>query len=368
MAVLLDCDSGSFISHNKLVESWYRKCRRSAKGDVISIKLKDALFDVRTPMRMDSAAEKLVAGTRRRKFKWRSSDDNPLTDFVKPCSWIAEASERIVRAALDAGHLEPGLASDEEVLENNRTARAAAADALAAASGLDACPSLPVGCSAPHARLIHFRGQPAWLPANARVQIGDIQDLAPFLTGSFDFILLDPPWANKSARRKRAYSMLPRRQLLSSVPLKRLASPQGCLVAVWCTTNGAHLRFVARELLPSWGLTYLATWYWVKVTKHGEPVRPFDCPHKKPYEFVIFGGPSSLSIPRDKVFVSVPSCIHSHKPPLSELVRPFVKNGGACMEVFARYLVPGWTSVGNEALKLQHESLYEPASSEFPQS
>ncbi|KAL3173683.1 hypothetical protein MRX96_041495 [Rhipicephalus microplus] len=139
MAVLLDCDSGSFISHNKLVESWYRKCRRSAKGDVISIKLKDALFDVRTPMRMDSAAEKLVAGTRRRKF-----------------NWIAEASERIVRAALDAGHLEPGLASDEEVLENNRTARAAAADALAAASGLDACPSLPVGCSAPHARHVFF--------------------------------------------------------------------------------------------------------------------------------------------------------------------------------------------------------------------
>uniref|UniRef100_A0A224Z8B6 Transcriptional activator adenine specific dna methyltransferase n=1 Tax=Rhipicephalus zambeziensis TaxID=60191 RepID=A0A224Z8B6_9ACAR len=332
------------------------------------MKLKDALFDVRTPMRMDSAAEKLVAGTKRRKRKWRSSDDAPLTDFVKSCSWIAEASERIVRAALDAGHLEPGPASDREVLENNRGARAAAADALAAASGLGARPSAPVGCSAPHARLIQFRGQPVWLPAKARAQIGDVRDLGPFLTGSFDFVLLDPPWENKSARRKRAYSTLPRDQLLSSLPLRRLASPRGCLVAVWCTANGAHLRFVARELLPSWGLTYLATWYWVKVTKHGEPVRPFDCPHKKPYEFVIFGGPSSVSIPRDKVFVSVPSCVHSHKPPLSELVRPFVKNGGACMEVFARYLVPGWTSVGNEVLKLQHESLYEPASLESPHS
>ncbi|XP_037504116.1 N(6)-adenine-specific methyltransferase METTL4 [Rhipicephalus sanguineus] len=370
MAVLLDCDCGSFISHNKLVESWYRNCRRSEIGDVVSMKLKDALFDVRTPMRMDSAAEKLVAGTKHRKRKWRSSDDTPLTDFVKSCSWIAEASDRIVRAALDAGHLEPGPASDREVLENNRGARAAAADALAATSGVGACLSSPVGvhCSAPHARLIEFRGLPVWLPANARAQIGDVRDLGPFLTGSFDFVLLDPPWENKSARRKRAYSTLPRDELLSSLPLPRLASPRGCLVAVWCTTNGAHLRFVARELLPSWGLTYLATWYWVKVTKHGEPVRPFDCPHKKPYEFVIFGGPSSVSIPRDKVFVSVPSCVHSHKPPLTELVRPFVKNGGVCMEVFARYLVPGWTSVGNEALKLQHESLYEPASLESPLS
>ncbi|KAH8018939.1 hypothetical protein HPB51_014005 [Rhipicephalus microplus] len=238
-------------------------------------------------MRMDSAAEKLVAGTRRR----------DSTCYNQPCSWIAEASERIVRAALDAGHLEPGLASDEEVLENNCTARAAAADALAAASGLDACPSLPVGCS-------------------------------------FDFILLDPPWANKSARRKRAYSMLPRRQLLSSVPLKRLASPQGCLVAVWCTTNGAHLRFVARELLPSWGLTYLATWYWVKVTKHGEPVRPFDCPHKKPYEFVIFGGPSSLSIPRDKYLFSLTS--HSAQHTFRTHVEAW-KRLLICVEQIAKY-------------------------------
>ncbi|KAH7981769.1 hypothetical protein HPB52_001079 [Rhipicephalus sanguineus] len=68
---------------------------------------------------MDSAAEKLVAGTKHRS-----------------CSWIAEASDRIVRAALDAGHLEPGPASDREVLENNRGARAAAADALAATSGV----------------------------------------------------------------------------------------------------------------------------------------------------------------------------------------------------------------------------------------
>ncbi|XP_075533485.1 methyltransferase like 4 [Dermacentor variabilis] len=370
MAVLLDCDCGSFISHNKLVENWYSNCQRSELGDVISLKLKDALFDIRTPMRMDSAAEKLAAGTERRKRKRRSSDDAPLTDFVKSCSWIAEASDQIVRVALDAGHLEPGPASDREVLENNRGARAAAADVLAAASEAGARPPSPMGvrCSVPHARLVQFRGQPVLLPANARAQIGDVRDLGPFLTGSYDFVLLDPPWENKSARRKRTYSTLPRDELLSALPLPRLAAPRGCLVAVWCTANGGHLRFVARELLPSWGLTYLATWYWVKVTKHGEPVRPFDCPHKKPYEFVVFGGPSSVSIPRDKVFVSVPSCVHSHKPPLSELVRPFLKDDAKCMEVFARYLVPGWTSVGNEALKLQHESIYEPASLESPHS
>ncbi|KAH7977261.1 hypothetical protein HPB49_000168 [Dermacentor silvarum] len=317
-------------------------------------------------MRMDSAAEKLAAGTERRKRKRRSSDDAPLTDFVKSCSWIAEASDQIVRAALDAGHLEPGPASDREVLENNRGARAAAADVPAAASVAGVRPPAPMGvrCSAPHARLVQYRGQPVVLPANARAQIGDVRDLGPFLTGSYDFVLLDPPWENKSARRKRTYSTLPRDELLSALPLRRLASPRGCLVAVWCTANGGHLRFVARELLPSWGLTYLATWYWVKVTKHGEPVRPFDCPHKKPYEFVVFGGPSSVSIPQDKVFVSVPSCVHSHKPPLSgepttahvarafstPLVRPFVKDDAKCMEVFARYLVPGWTSVGNEVV------------------
>ncbi|KAK8777553.1 hypothetical protein V5799_029102 [Amblyomma americanum] len=317
---------------------------------------------------MDSAADRLAAGTERRKRKRRRIDDTPLTDFVQPGSWIAEASGRIVRAALDAGHLELGPASDCNVRDNNRAARDAATAALLAASPPadgDSSPT-PTGfrCPALHARLIQFRGQPVWLPAKARAQLGDVRDVGPYLSGSYDFILLDPPWQNKSAKRKRTYGTLRHDELLSVLPLGRLASPRGCLVAVWCTANPGHLQFVARQLLPSWGLTYLATWYWVKVTKHGEPVRPFDCPHKKPYEFVLFGGPSSASVPRDKVFVSVPSCVHSHKPPLSELVRPYLRDGAECMELFARYLVPGWTSVGNEVLKLQHDSFYEPTSHE----
>ncbi|KAH9362877.1 hypothetical protein HPB48_015160 [Haemaphysalis longicornis] len=85
------------------------------------------------------------------------------------------------------------------------------------------------------------------------------------LSGSYDFILMDPPWENKSAKRKRTYATLRCDQLQSALPLPQLASPSGCLVAVWCTANARNLEFVARELLPSWGLAYLATWYWVKV-------------------------------------------------------------------------------------------------------
>ncbi|XP_077543759.1 methyltransferase like 4 isoform X3 [Haemaphysalis longicornis] len=300
------------------------------------------------------------------KRKRRRVDDSALTDFVKPSSWIAEASGRIVRAAQEAGHLESGLVSEQEVRDNNRGARTAAALATASASVQPAIDPVGLHCSASHARLIKFQGQSVWLPAKARAQLGDLHHLGPYLRGSYDFILMDPPWENKSAKRKRTYATLRCDQLQSALPLPQLASPSGCLVAVWCTANARNLEFVARELLPSWGLAYLATWYWVKVTKYGEPVHPFDCPHKKPYEFVIFGGPSCSSIINDKVFVSVPSSVHSHKPPLSELVRPFIKNGGKCLEVFARYLVPGWTSVGNEVLKLQHESLYEPSNHEPP--
>lgn len=85
-------------------------------------------------------------------------------------------------------------------------------------------------------------------------------------TGSYDFILVDPPWENKSAKRKRSYATLSRDELLLALPLSRLACPEGCLVAVWCTFNAAHLDFVVRRLLPSWGLPYLTTWYWVKVS------------------------------------------------------------------------------------------------------
>jgi len=91
---------------------------------------------------------------------------------------------------------------------------------------------------------------------------------------------------------------------------------------------------------------------------------------KQPFEILILGKkvtnqPSPTDIDtadkNQKLIVSIPSSIHSHKPPLIDVLRshfPF-HNFEQCCEIFARYLTPGFTCVGNEVIKLQHESLYE---------
>lgn len=44
------------------------------------------------------------------------------------------------------------------------------------------------------------------------------------------------------------------------------------MVALWVTNRDRLWRFVHQELLPGWGLSLVATWYWLKVTNSGQPV------------------------------------------------------------------------------------------------
>ncbi|CAL4235865.1 unnamed protein product, partial [Meganyctiphanes norvegica] len=78
---------------------------------------------------------------------------------------------------------------------------------------------------------------------------------------------------------------------------------------------------------------------------------------------------SNIEPPEGKVFCSVPSGMHSHKPYLGDLLVPYVKDGSAsvdtevnCLELFARSLNSGWTSYGKEVLKLQHTCLFNKSS------
>ncbi|CAG7820212.1 unnamed protein product, partial [Allacma fusca] len=146
------------------------------------------------------------------------------------------------------------------------------------------------------------------------------------------------------------------------------------IVAVWCTNSQTHQTKVTQDFFPIWEVDYIATWYWLKVTQEGWPVCPFNQDTKKqPYESIILGqrrsreptneGKVAQELPRDsKIITSIPSSIHSHKPPLIEVLRPYINepelNSGNCLELFARYASPGFTSVGDEVLKLMHESLF----------
>ncbi|XP_028729918.1 N(6)-adenine-specific methyltransferase METTL4 [Peromyscus leucopus] len=216
-------------------------------------------------------------------------------------------------------------------------------------------------------KMITLMGQKYLLPPRSSFLLSDISCMQPLLNcgKTFDVIVIDPPWENKSVKRSNRYSCLSPQQI-KQMPVPKLAAAD-CLVVTWVTNRQKHLCFVKEELYPLWSVEVVAEWYWVKITRSGEFVFPLDSPHKKPYECLVLGRVREKAalafrntdtevppVPDQKLIVSVPCILHSHKPPLAEVLKDYIKPGGQCLELFARNLQPGWMSWGNEVLKFQH--------------
>ncbi|XP_034069916.1 N(6)-adenine-specific methyltransferase METTL4 [Gymnodraco acuticeps] len=221
------------------------------------------------------------------------------------------------------------------------------------------------------ATVVKLMGEEYVIPPHTAFLLSDFTKIQPIVHYGrrFDLIVMDPPWENKSVKRSRRYSCLPSSQL-KRMPIPLLASPNG-LVVTWVTNRPSHLRFVRDELYPHWGVEVVAEWLWIKVTTSGEFVFPLDSHHKKPYEVLVLGRfrPSSdnetssseaseVPVEDQRLIVSVPSALHSQKPSLSEVLKPYLGAEAKCLELFARSLLPGWTSWGNEVLKFQHTSYF----------
>ncbi|XP_013137206.1 PREDICTED: methyltransferase-like protein 2 isoform X2 [Papilio polytes] len=203
------------------------------------------------------------------------------------------------------------------------------------------------------------------IPQNSRFLCGDVKDCCKKLDGSkYDIVIADPPWWNKYIRRLKAansklsYSMMYNEDI-ASIPVKNLFA-DNCLVAVWCTNSPSNITALKEMIFPNWGVEYVTTWYWLKVTRDLKPLCVFNTGCKKqPYERIILGKVGNVNIPEESLIVSVPSALHSHKPPLLDILSSYVPGNPQTLELFARYLLPNTTSVGYEPLKWQHISLYE---------
>ncbi|KAK4494784.1 hypothetical protein PRZ48_014140 [Zasmidium cellare] len=110
----------------------------------------------------------------------------------------------------------------------------------------------------------------------------------------FDFILLDPPWPNRSV--KRTYqtpgagydisgSLDDVYDLLMKMDLDMLMADE-CLVGVWITNKQAVRELVLGKdgVFDQWGVELVEEWIWLKTTLHGVPVTPIDSAWRKPYE------------------------------------------------------------------------------------
>lgn len=181
----------------------------------------------------------------------------------------------------------------------------------------------------------------------------------------FDLVLLDPPWPNRSAKRKGGYEQIGGMPYMKRMLLKMDIDTyleHNALVGVWITNKASVRKHVLGPggLFERWNVGLVEEWLWIKTTTRGEPMFNIDDDLRKPYEILLLGraAPNSWttmehspSIKR-RVIAAVPD-IHSRKPCLKELLTPYMPDAKdySALEVFSRYLVSGWTSWGNEVLK-----------------
>ncbi|XP_061175684.1 N(6)-adenine-specific methyltransferase METTL4-like [Saccostrea echinata] len=347
MAVVIETSDGAFIDHAKALEKVYAKVQINTQT-VGSCSLSSELFDIHEPYKMDSqvlaeqtSKEKGVA-QRKRKRKRKSELNIGEMEAKKYHSQIVQRVTDVHKKLIDKARmmgiipdkrefvsslarkdmqnkedLEVGdKASESNMLDNNIAARGAARIRVGDTSLIDVCQTEapptdsqpPVTEMTEHIklsacvnrvvsnnwsipRLCCFDSETYIIPHKSSFLLSDFNYLKNIYPTSdedkYDLIVIDPPWQNKSVKRKKMYGSLRDEDLLS-ICMQKLATP-GCLVVVWVTNRMKHLEFVKETLFPKWSVTHVAEWHWLKVTKYGEMIYDINSDHKKPYEIILIG-------------------------------------------------------------------------------
>ena len=217
-------------------------------------------------------------------------------------------------------------------------------------------------------------------------------------------IIIDPPWLNKSVKRKKCYFIQNHQDIFKTT--QELSFFINCLpldidvrIAIW--TTECEKSFVIDEMIPMLNSTVTHVMLWHKVTKTGQSVKL-----RGGCEYLIIASFNNNQLSSDDdrcmmkngVLVSIPSAIHSHKPPITfELIRKIqslnlneseiiimTENEGQVnadnkqfaqteigltkdrinnkingLELYARYLRHSFHSIGFECIQLQHELFYQ---------
>lgn len=181
----------------------------------------------------------------------------------------------------------------------------------------------------------------------------------------FHFIIMDPPWPNRSVHRSEHYKTSPSfsgLQALLGLILKQHLDPDTGIAAIW-TTNSAKSRSAAREAFRKAGLHVFEEWVWIKTTTKGQPVTTLRGVWRQPFEVLLLARPAKENLTaRRRIIAAVPD-IHSRKPNLKELVEQIFfpsideidgqsgRSKYEALEVFARNLTAGWWACGDEVLR-----------------
>ncbi|APA13316.1 hypothetical protein sscle_10g080860 [Sclerotinia sclerotiorum 1980 UF-70] len=122
---------------------------------------------------------------------------------------------------------------------------------------------------------------------------------------SFHVIIVDPPWPNRSALRKNAYTTasgsLGIENLLKSLPCHHIEN--GGYVGIWVTNKPAFHAMLLDKcgLFDHWGLELVEEWIWLKITSSGEPIYDIKGTWRKPWEILLVGQKTSVDKKLEKM-------------------------------------------------------------------
>ncbi|KAK2717208.1 N(6)-adenine-specific methyltransferase METTL4-like [Artemia franciscana] len=351
MTVLIEKEIGYFLCHRRWSSS-------NNKAGIPKMILCKDLFEIDCPFLFDLQAQKIAKNW----FNKEKDMGRPMKNLPKDELEIIEHVSEIVRSAKEAGYLRDSSNSCD-YHENNKKAREFVKCFLSNKK------ALPYGkFSSTDQKILSLNGTNYLFFPNASAVVCNILsiDVSEF-NDKFNLIVIDPPWVNKMVSRKRkrneshGYDLMEIHEI-QKLPVKDLLSENG-LVALWCTNKAAFRSFALQKFFECWNVELVATWYWIKVTTSGELTTPIG-KNKKPFEILLLGRNKNCvnykPVPSHRIIVSIPAAIHSFKPPLDEVLKPYIQDEPRCLEMFSRSLIPNWTSIGLEAFQLQDIALYEP--------
>jgi N6-adenosine-specific RNA methylase IME4 len=201
-----------------------------------------------------------------------------------------------------------------------------------------------------------------FIPARAVFVLSTIQDglcAIHMAAQTFDLILMDPPWSNRSVRRSSAYKTHEDQgddPFIQALPILEKHLKGDGIVGVWVTNKHA-VRTQVVDALHVLGLRLVTAWTWLKVTDQGEPVSDIHGVWRKPYETLLVFSRAAVVIPRH-ILIAVPD-VHSRKPSLKRLLAQYLPASYTALELFARSLTAGWWSLGDQALRFQDTREWE---------
>ena len=237
------------------------------------------IFDIKTPFRMDLEAEAVAkhmengnSSVHQKRKKKRKLE---LPESIQ--NEISYLKEKLpIFLSMKQSHFSKGP-SVEDIRHNNKTLRE---NVKALVHTLHSLSTPDYGQNSSN-HCVEQGG--AIVPPKSKFRKQDVMILEEWDSSTYDLILMDPPWSNKHVKRVKmtgaGYKMMDNDDL-EKMPVTKLLNDDG-LLFVWCTNKVKH-RAAVTAWFTSWGLSMVGTWYWVKVTKHGEMVTQFT-QDKQPY-------------------------------------------------------------------------------------